>query len=349
MRPTSIATGVAADTLVEQARAGDPEAWHRIVTDLGPRLRGYARARGVGDPDDLTQEVFTAAAERIGDFSGDDEALRSWLFSIAYRRIVDRYRRSRRRSQGPLPESLVDSAPSPEEAVVGGVEAGEAVAALEVLGDVERDIVLMRVIGELSSIEVAEAVGKRPGTVRVIQSRAMGKLRAELRRRGYGATGVWAAALAADLLGPLPAARASALAQAAAGTAASIAPGAVTAGAVAGLPVAAKVGAAVLAAALVGGGVAAVTGNLPDPVQTWVADLAERIGISLPHPDGGLVPPLDVVVPDVPLDSFDLEVPQVTLPDPVEVRVETVLPDPGDLEIPRLTLPGLEVTTTTLP
>ena len=65
-----------------------------------------------------------------------------------------------------------------------------AVAALDALNELERDVVLMRVLGGLDTEEVARAVGKRPGNVRVIQSRALGKLRAELVRRGYGADGV---------------------------------------------------------------------------------------------------------------------------------------------------------------
>lgn len=332
MRATPAATAATEATLVDQARSGDAEAWRTIVTEIGPRLRGYARARGVADPDDLTQEVFTAAAERIGDFEGDEGAFRSWLFSIAYRRIADHHRRSSRRTEGPLPHRLVDPAATPEEAVVLGAEAGEAVAALDVLGDLERDIVLMRVVGELSSHEVAEAVGKRPGTVRVIQSRALSKLRAELRRRGYTAAGVWAAALAGDVVGPLPSAYATAWAHDAAKVAAgSIAGGAAAAagGAAAGLPTAVKVTAAVVMAAVVGGGVAGVTGNPPDPVQAQVADLAESIGLSLPHPDEAVAPLVDATLPDLPADPLDPEALEVSLSEPLDDLVDVTLPDLG--------------------
>jgi len=58
------------------------------------------------------------------------------------------------------------------------------------MGGQERDVVLMRVLGGLDTEDVARAVGKRAGNVRVIQSRAMGKLRAELIRRGYGTEGL---------------------------------------------------------------------------------------------------------------------------------------------------------------
>lgn len=173
------------DNLLDRARSGEAVVWERIVGEFGPVIRGYARARGVRDPDDLTQDVFVAASSRLGDFQGDWNAFRSWLFAIAYRQIVNRYRKSKF-DTSPLPESLVLSTHSAEDEVISNVENTAAVAALEVLNDVERDVVLMRVLGGLDMEDVAKAVGKRPGNVRVIQSRAMTKLRDELVRRGYG-------------------------------------------------------------------------------------------------------------------------------------------------------------------
>lgn len=155
------------------------------MTELGPVLRGFARARGAADPDDATQEVFVAAATRIGEFAGDARSFRSWLFSIAYRQVVNQFRRTSR-DGGSLPASLIDPALHPDEAVVEEETRSEALAAMDVLTPQERDVVLMRVLAELDTPEVAAALGTTTGNVRVIQSRAMAKLRAELARRGYG-------------------------------------------------------------------------------------------------------------------------------------------------------------------
>jgi RNA polymerase sigma-70 factor (ECF subfamily) len=130
------------------------------------------------------QDVFLAAASRLESFTGDWKAFRSWVFSIAYRQVVNRYRAPDR--PGALPAMLLDGARSPEDQVVGGVIASEALRALEVLTPVERDVVLLRVVAGLETDEVASAVGKRRGNVRVIQTRALAKLREELVRRGYG-------------------------------------------------------------------------------------------------------------------------------------------------------------------
>ena len=171
--------------LLDRARDGDGDAWSQIVHELGPRVQGYAQSKGVVDAEDVVQDVFTAAARQIGDFDGEWRAFRSWIFSIAYRQIVNRYR-SPSRHDGELPRVLVDEdLIGPDQAVVIREMASEAVAAMDVLSEIERDVVLLRVIAGLDTAEVAKAVGKRAGNVRVIQSRALAKVRAELERRGY--------------------------------------------------------------------------------------------------------------------------------------------------------------------
>jgi hypothetical protein len=81
---------------------------------------------------------------------------------------------------------------------------------------------------------------------------------------------------------------------------------------------AAKVVAAIALTTVIGGGIAAVTGNLPDPIQSWVADVADTIGIDLPRPEDALpsgIPPTipsEVTVPPVTLP--DVTLPDVTLP-----------------------------------
>ncbi|MGH8916213.1 MAG: RNA polymerase sigma factor [Acidimicrobiia bacterium] len=188
-RRSKLNTGFASSQLIDRARAGDGEAWSQIVSELGPRVQGYARGRGVVDAEDVMQDVFTAAARRIGDFDGEWRAFRSWIFSIAYRQIVNRYRNPSR-NETALPEFVVDHRRSePDEIVVLQETASDAVAALDVLNDVERDVILLRVVAGLDTAEVAQAVVKTPGNVRVIQSRALEKVRAELEIRGYDMDG----------------------------------------------------------------------------------------------------------------------------------------------------------------
>jgi hypothetical protein len=80
----------------------------------------------------------------------------------------------------------------------------------------------------------------------------------------------------------------------------------------AGLSTMAKVGVTALAM-LVGTGVVAVTGTLPDPVQSWIAGVAEEIGISLPTPHEPTIPGVRVPLPDLPLDGGRFPIPDLPL------------------------------------
>ncbi|MEX2549731.1 MAG: hypothetical protein WD638_05865 [Nitriliruptoraceae bacterium] len=97
----------------------------------------------------------------------------------------------------------------------------------------------------------------------------------------------------------LTVAGATAATLAATATAATGAAAATSAGGGGALLLGAKIAAAVGAAAVVTTGGMAATGTLPDPAQTMVADVAERISVELPRPDGppSGVPGLDDVEP----------------------------------------------------
>jgi hypothetical protein len=114
----------------------------------------------------------------------------------------------------------------------------------------------------------------------------------------------------------------------------------------AGLSTIAKVGVITLAV-MVGTGVAAVTGTLPDPVQSWIAGVVEEIGISLPTPDEPtlLTIPIDKVpLPDLPLDGDPIPIPDL----PIEETPGSRLPFDAPIPVPDLT-PGGAAPTPALP
>jgi len=144
------------------------------------------------------------------------------------------------------------------------------------------------------------------------------------------------------------AAAATAVTTAAAGaaTGAAGAGGAAAAGTGAGLTLAKAAGAIALATA-VGGGAAAVTGNLPDPIQDFVADVADRVGIDLPRSTDDVLEELPDVVPDIDLTPSSLpEAPAVTVPSTVLDPETPVVPDPPDATVPTIgdeaTIPPVE-------
>ena len=67
---------------------------------------GYLRIQGASDPEDLANEVFLGVFQRIGDFAGEEDRFRSWVFTIAHSRLIDDRRRTSRAQRGAGPGAM---------------------------------------------------------------------------------------------------------------------------------------------------------------------------------------------------------------------------------------------------
>ena len=179
------------------AQRGDESAIATLYTDLNPRLARYLAARVPREADDLCSEVWLQVARRIPSFEGDERAWFGFVFLVARRLVNDHWKRQRRRRTEPVaPEELIDepSAVDVEALGLGTVATAEAIKLVNkhLSGD-QADVLLLRVIAGLDVDEVASVTGKRPGTVRVLQHRALRRLAAGLEpslvARGSGEPG----------------------------------------------------------------------------------------------------------------------------------------------------------------
>lgn len=146
-------------------------------------LRGFLETREQAH--DLTQDTFHAAwrAARIGTPpfipEANDDEIRRWLFSIAYRRAIDHLRRRKLIRWEPLDiveESAIGSRlPDFEDAIA---EAEALRAALAALAPSDVACLLLRVAHGFSAAEVAAIVGATPEVVTKRLSRAKQRLRA---------------------------------------------------------------------------------------------------------------------------------------------------------------------------
>ena len=176
-------SGSSDDDFVARLIAGDEPTWAALYQDHAGRIAGYARSKGVADPDDLVGDVFAAAAERIDQFEGDAGRLRSWLFTIAHHRLADDLRRRRRRATDPTAPSDLESLSSATDLLGDAddrLDASGALGLLDLVTPDQRDVVVLRILGELSIAETAEVVGKPPGAVKALQHRAIARIQREL-------------------------------------------------------------------------------------------------------------------------------------------------------------------------
>lgn len=165
-------------SVLEAAQAGAEWAWSRLYGDLAGAVLGYLRTRGATEPEDLVGEVFLQVARNLATFRGDYPAFRSWIFTVAHHRVVDerRYRTRRPVEPSEVPEGALGVGDAEAEALEQ-LSTREVIVLLGNLTPEQRDVLLLRVVADLSVDEVAAIVGRRPGAVKALQRRGLEKLR----------------------------------------------------------------------------------------------------------------------------------------------------------------------------
>ena len=169
--------------LLNAARRMDKDALVTIFDRYSPALFNYV-LRLCGDPvlaDHIVGDVFARLVEHLSMGKGPDSNLRSYLFETTYHRLIDEARYAKRRA--PLEETafLRQDAYSGFLNVEDQVIYKQLLYALQhELTDDQRHVIFLRFLEEFSIRETAAILSKTVGHVKVIQNRAIEKLRTYL-------------------------------------------------------------------------------------------------------------------------------------------------------------------------
>ena len=168
------------------AQTGAGWAFTRLYESLAPAVAGYLRAQGADDPEDLTSEVFIKVYTGCGSFAGSEAQFRSWVFSVAHCRLIDA-RRAKTRNHDVQPwdaaslhEGQELTSAAAEDEALGRLGTERATELLGQLSPDQRDVLALRLIGQMSVEEVAVVLDKPPGAVKALQRRALATLRRRL-------------------------------------------------------------------------------------------------------------------------------------------------------------------------
>ena len=170
-----------AGALVDRARAGDESAWKALYRRIYPRLYAYALRRLDTDrARDAVSETMARAVGRIDRYqpmtgTGGFEA---WLFGICRHVVLDAQRADGRRGYALPPDDVVHV--DFTERLVSAEDAAAVRAAFARLSDDDRELLELRVVAGMSADEAGSVLGRRPGAVRMAQSRALARLRRHL-------------------------------------------------------------------------------------------------------------------------------------------------------------------------
>ena len=173
------------DEVVQAASAGNGRAFETIFRALSPSVLGYLRARGVADPEGLTNEVFVGLIAKLPSLTGGVDGVRKVVFVIAHARMVDDYRR-RQRTLAIVPYEP-ESDPRVEGSAAAAAEESfgteRVMEVLRILPDDQRDVLALRVVADLSIEQTAAVIGRSAGAVKQLQRRALLSVRRALEDR----------------------------------------------------------------------------------------------------------------------------------------------------------------------
>ncbi|HOB89823.1 MAG TPA: sigma-70 family RNA polymerase sigma factor [Candidatus Colwellbacteria bacterium] len=165
--------------LIIRAKGGEAEAFGLLYDEYLPKIYRFVllKTGHREEAEDLTHQVFLQAWRNIRNYDDRGYPFSSWLYRIAKNLVVDYYRRLRPNVSledcRVFPADEVD----PETDLDLSRETEKLARAVGKLRDTEQTVVIMRFVDELSIKETAAAIEKSEGAVKLIQHRAIQKLK----------------------------------------------------------------------------------------------------------------------------------------------------------------------------
>ena len=163
-----------------------------VVVSYRPQIFRFllASMRDIDLAETLTQECFLKAHRNWSTFRGDSSVV-TWLMRIAINLQKDHWRNRRiqfwkhTRTNAVDPDEASEWLPSgessPEEQLLAREQVKRVWQAVEGLSERQRTVFLLRFVEDMEITEIGRATGLSEGTVKAHLSRALGRVRNEVR------------------------------------------------------------------------------------------------------------------------------------------------------------------------
>jgi len=167
--------------VVSRAIKGDGKAFAQLYEEHFDKIYRYVylKVGNEAEAEDLTQDVFVKALEAIGSYRWRNLPFASWIFRIAHNQVIDYFRKQGKVEKVDLEDD--DAVPADESNPAHIAEQKFEIAELreniKKLSPSQREVISLRFGAELSTAEIAEALGKSAGTVKALQYNGIVALR----------------------------------------------------------------------------------------------------------------------------------------------------------------------------
>ncbi len=173
--------------LIKHAQNGDDKAFGKLYDAYSELLFRYIKTKvqNQQEAEDLLQEVFIKAHKALPRLKIDKGLkFKSWLYTIAANTVNDHFRKIYRRPENlELDENLnVSSGRTPAEELVIYSDIEIIKKAVALLPEKYREIIELRFVQDIELKDCAKILNKNSVSIRVLQYRALNKLRKILRQ-----------------------------------------------------------------------------------------------------------------------------------------------------------------------
>jgi RNA polymerase sigma-70 factor (ECF subfamily) len=171
--------------LLRRAYNKDESALGAVFDAYYPALYRYLyhHTGHIQTAEDLTATVFHRFLEQIYSEKPSITHLSGWLFRVAYRLMVDDIRRTHVRDSSPLPDEYPATSLT-EQTVFAQIQTDQIVHAMTQLPERQREVLLLRYIGELDLSATAHVLGLNSNAVKALQHRAITNIKKILMLQG---------------------------------------------------------------------------------------------------------------------------------------------------------------------
>ncbi len=133
------------------------------------------------EAEDVLLEVFAVVVEKEATLRRDERAVRAWILALARNKVVDYYRRARRRSHVPLTnveEHIYEAEErEPEQAFLRQEAYTQLQAQVRKLPKAQQEVLQLRFAEGLSCGEIAQVIGRSEKATRALLYRTLKHLR----------------------------------------------------------------------------------------------------------------------------------------------------------------------------
>jgi RNA polymerase sigma-70 factor (ECF subfamily) len=167
------------DQLIKDAQSGDREAFGEIYRIFLDRIYRFVYFLVREEPlaEDITQNTFLKAWDKIGSFSDKRGTMQAYLYTIARNLVIDNQRKKKAQVLTVEMEETISTSEDLEGKVIEKESQEEIKRSLDALPVDDREIIILKYFEDMDYSEIAKIVKKREGAIRARVFRALKVLR----------------------------------------------------------------------------------------------------------------------------------------------------------------------------